>query len=166
MVCLSVCNDHEPSKNSWTAQDAIWVVDSGGPKKLYIRWGSRSPLGRGTFEGMTSVFSHMVLSTIPSGPDIGISLHAVNQHSDWLATEAAECRINFSQWKLPVMRPVIKVHWPLVYACDIWTPCDYWSGTITGWMPCVTHTNNVKVLNACNIPFSTLLYWNVFWTNT
>jgi len=33
MVCRSVCHASEPCKNSWTDRDAIWVVDSGGPKK-------------------------------------------------------------------------------------------------------------------------------------
>jgi len=31
-VCRSVCHDREPCKNGRTDQDAVWVVDSGGPK--------------------------------------------------------------------------------------------------------------------------------------
>jgi len=44
---------------------------------------------------MTSGFSRTPLSTIPSGPDVGISPHAVDQYSGWLAAEAMECHIQF-----------------------------------------------------------------------
>jgi len=62
-----------------------------------IRWRSRSLTRRGTFKGMTLGFSHLPRSTVPSGPDVGISPHAVNWHSDWPATEAVEFHISFSQ---------------------------------------------------------------------
>jgi len=45
---------------------------------------------------MTSGFSRMLPSTIPSGPDIGISLHAVIQRSKWPATKAVKSHITFS----------------------------------------------------------------------
>jgi len=32
--------------------------------------------------GIMSGFAHMPLSTVPSGPDVRISPHAVDQHSD------------------------------------------------------------------------------------
>jgi len=32
-VCLSVCRNHEPCKNSSTDRDAIWGVDSGGSRE-------------------------------------------------------------------------------------------------------------------------------------
>jgi len=38
-------------QNSWTNRDAICVMDSGGSKEPCIRWGSRSPMGRGNFVG-------------------------------------------------------------------------------------------------------------------
>jgi len=38
-VCLSVCHDREPCRNGWTDWDAIWAVDSGGPKKACCRLG-------------------------------------------------------------------------------------------------------------------------------
>jgi len=40
MVCLSisVCPHREPCKNGRTNRDAVWVVDSGGPKEACIRW--------------------------------------------------------------------------------------------------------------------------------
>jgi len=34
-----VCHSHEPCKNGWTDRDAIWVVDSGGPKEACVTWG-------------------------------------------------------------------------------------------------------------------------------
>jgi len=34
-VSLSVCHDRDPCKTGWTNRDALWVVDSGGPKKPY-----------------------------------------------------------------------------------------------------------------------------------
>ena len=54
-------------------------------------------MGRSTFEGMTLGFFRMLPSTVPSGPDIWISLHAVDQRSDWLVTEAVECNREFFQ---------------------------------------------------------------------
>jgi len=42
------------------------------------------------FEGMTSGFSNMPQSTVPNGADIGISPHAVDQHSDWPTAEAVK----------------------------------------------------------------------------
>jgi len=35
-VRLSVCHDREPCKNCRTDRDAVWVVDSGGPKEQSI----------------------------------------------------------------------------------------------------------------------------------
>jgi len=49
-VCQSVSLS-QFCKNSWTDQDAIWVMGSDGPKESCIRWGSSSPMGRGNFEG-------------------------------------------------------------------------------------------------------------------
>jgi len=50
-VCLSVCHTSEPCKNGHTDRDTVWFGDLGGPKEPCIRWGSRSPMGRGNFEG-------------------------------------------------------------------------------------------------------------------
>ena len=47
--------------------------------------------------GMTSGFSRMPPSTVHSGLDVGISPHAIDQHSDWPAAETVECYIKFSQ---------------------------------------------------------------------
>jgi len=38
------------------------------------------------------------LSTVPDGPDVGISLPTLSTIvSDWLAAEAVECHIKFTQ---------------------------------------------------------------------
>jgi len=44
-----ICHTSEP--NGCTDQDAVWVEDSGGPREPCVRSGSRSPVGRGNFEG-------------------------------------------------------------------------------------------------------------------
>jgi len=51
-VCLSVGHVREPCKNVWTDRDAVWGAESGGPKELCIRLGSRSPKGKGQFLGV------------------------------------------------------------------------------------------------------------------
>ena len=65
-------------------------MDLGEPKKLYIRWGPDPPWEWALLKGMTLGFSRMPLSTILSGPSVGISPRAVNEHSDLPATEAVE----------------------------------------------------------------------------
>ena len=35
-----VCHSSEPCKNGWTDRDAVWDLDSGGPKEACIRWGA------------------------------------------------------------------------------------------------------------------------------
>ena len=51
VVCRSVCHTSEPCKYGCTDRAAFWVEDLGGPGKPCIRWGSRSPMGRGKFFG-------------------------------------------------------------------------------------------------------------------
>ena len=51
MVCRSVCHNSEPCKNGSTDRDAIWVEDSGGLKKPYIRCRPDHTMGMGNFEG-------------------------------------------------------------------------------------------------------------------
>jgi len=56
-VCLSVGRSvacSEPCKNGWTDWNVLWSVDLGRPKKPCIRWGSRSPYGKGQFWGERS----------------------------------------------------------------------------------------------------------------
>jgi len=38
LVDWSVCHDRQPCKNGWTDQDAVWELDSGGPKQACVRW--------------------------------------------------------------------------------------------------------------------------------
>jgi len=33
----------ELCKNGWSDRDAVWVMDSGGPKEAFIRWGPDRP---------------------------------------------------------------------------------------------------------------------------
>jgi len=54
VVCQSVCHTSEPCKNGWTNQDAVWFENSGGPRKLCIRWGPDTPW-EGTIFGGRSV---------------------------------------------------------------------------------------------------------------
>ena len=73
--------------------------------------GGPDPPCKGQFwGGMTSGFSSTPLSTVPSGPDIGILLHAIligrpqNQ---------SNITLNFSNEKSPAMQPVVRMLWPL-----------------------------------------------------
>jgi len=59
--------------------------------ELYIRCGQMPP--QEGFEGMTSGFSHMPQSTVLNDTDVGISPHAVGQHSDWPTAEAVKSHI-------------------------------------------------------------------------
>jgi len=62
--------------------------------------------------GVNSGFSNTPPSTIPSGPDVGISPHAVDQYSDWPAPEAVECHIEVKIFPLknpPAMQPLTKL---------------------------------------------------------
>ena len=64
VVCLSVCHTSEPCRNSCTDRDAVWVEDSGGPKKPCIRWGPVPPMGRGNFDGGSSVLRDAAMDAI------------------------------------------------------------------------------------------------------
>jgi len=69
-------------------------TDLGGPREPQVLG---SPMQREILRGMTSKFSHMQPNTVSSGLDIGISLHPVDEHSDWQATEAVGYHIKFSR---------------------------------------------------------------------
>jgi len=49
-VCVSAGHNHDSCKNTWSDRDAVWAVDSGGPKKTRIKWG-RDPPGEGAILG-------------------------------------------------------------------------------------------------------------------
>jgi len=51
VVCRSVCDTSQPCKNGCTDRAAVWVEDLGGPWEPRIRWGSRSPYGKGQIFG-------------------------------------------------------------------------------------------------------------------
>jgi len=65
-------------------------MDSGGPKEPCIRWGPDLPPEGTVWRGMMSEFSRMPLSTIPSGPDLGISPRVVDHRTDWPAAHAVK----------------------------------------------------------------------------
>jgi len=79
-----------------------WGVDSGGPKELCIWWGPDPPSEGAFLRQMTLGFSCMLPSTVPSGPDIGISPHAVDQRSCWLSAE-----VWVSHWIFPTKNPAM-----------------------------------------------------------
>ena len=64
MVCqfviVSICHNYDSCKSSWTDHDAVRDVDSGGLNEPCIRWGSRSPMRRGNFEGQRGLFVKLV----------------------------------------------------------------------------------------------------------
>ena len=76
------------------------MLDSGGGQKITCRWGLDATWEEACLRGLMSGLSHMPPSTVPSDPDVGISLYAVDQSSSWLAAEAVQCCIKFSQWKI------------------------------------------------------------------
>jgi len=57
----SVCYDHEPCNSGWTDCDAIWGVDSGGPKEPQnvLDGGPDSHTWRGSFEGKKGLAQEM-----------------------------------------------------------------------------------------------------------
>ena len=50
-VCRSVCHSREPCINDGTDGDAVWIVDSGGPKEPSVRCWSKLPHLKGEFWG-------------------------------------------------------------------------------------------------------------------
>jgi len=63
VVCRSVCHASEPCKNGWTDRDAVWVMDSGGPKETRIRWGP-DPHAKGQLSGERTCLG-MLEDTLP-----------------------------------------------------------------------------------------------------
>ena len=60
---------HEPYRNRSTDRDAVWVVDSGGPKETYSRWRSRSPVAGGNFERKCRSPLKIIGSCAKNSPD-------------------------------------------------------------------------------------------------
>jgi len=82
VVCL-VCHNREPGKNGWTDWDTTWDVNSGGLEELCIR----SPTRKGhAWKGWRRDFPALCWALFPVALTSS-SLQAVNQHSDWPATE-------------------------------------------------------------------------------
>ena len=75
----------------------FWMWTRLGPKNYVLDGGLDLPQRGTLLRGMMLGFSCVLPSTVTSGRDVGISPHAVNQHSDWPAAETVECQIKFSQ---------------------------------------------------------------------
>jgi len=98
-VCLSVGLSVTTMNSAKTAEPIVMLFGmlTRGPKKPSLDGGPDPPCEGAIFEGYdVEIFPHAA-STVPIGPDVGISPHAVDQRSHWLATEAVECHIKFSQ---------------------------------------------------------------------
>lgn len=115
-VTWSVCNNHEQCKIGWTNQDAVWYMNLGETKELCIRWGSRSPHKRDTFEG----------------DDIGIFPHAAKHHSQWPWQQEfpACCRrvfrlAGFRKSSVTLNFPIEKSPYDAASHQNSWTTCCY-----------------------------------------
>jgi len=101
VACLLVCNIREPYKMAEAIRCHLGRK-LGWANELRIRWGVEIlPQEGALLRGMIWRFSCMLPSTVPSGPDIKVSPHAVHQHSEWPAADTVKCHIKFSQWNIP-----------------------------------------------------------------
>ena len=94
-----------------------------------------------------------------------ISLHVVDQHSDWPATESVECHIKFSKWKIPpVMQPLVRILWPLVYHFHYQ---KMYVGTVTVfsgcfWITYMKELDKTLILRATNTDITYWWYWEIW----
>lgn len=82
-----------PAKSAEPIVIPFGMLTQVGPSEPCIRLGSRYPCEGLILTGIKSRFSSTPPSTVLSGPDVGISPHAVYQCCDWLAAEAVESHI-------------------------------------------------------------------------
>jgi len=101
-VCRSVGHDRNPCKSGRTDRDAVWDVDSFGPKDPYNRLGLDPPCEEAILTEIMLGFSRTLPSTVPSGHDVGIFPHDVDERSDWPVAESVECYTTFAYWKIPL----------------------------------------------------------------
>lgn len=129
-VCL--CNGCDPCKNGWTVQDAVWDVDSGGPKELYLM-GFRSPHRKehcwGGMTRMTSGFSCTPPCTIPSGPDVGIPRMLLTNISIGRLQKQSSVTLNFPNEKAPLQCGLLD--YLLLLLLTIYCHDKRWRGTVT-----------------------------------
>ena len=99
-------------------QFGMWT--RGWPKEVCIRWRSRSPMGRSTFE--EDIFFRSPPSAVPSDPVFPRMLS-----TSVPIGEVIECHIKFFPMKHypPAMRPVVKILWPL-WSSNKWTRRCWW----------------------------------------
>jgi len=94
-VCWSVCHDREPCKTAETIQMPFELWTYVAPRNP--DGGPEPPWEEALLRRMTSGFSRMPPSTVPSGLSIGISQYAVDLRSDLPGTKALQCHIKFSE---------------------------------------------------------------------
>ena len=96
-IGLSVCNVREPCKLAERIKMPFGILSLMGQRNYVLDGDSNLPTEGALLRGITSRFVRTPPSTISSGPYVGISPPAVDQHSDWPATEAVMFHIKFSQ---------------------------------------------------------------------
>jgi len=89
-----------------------------GPEEPCIRWRSRFRHVNLFWGRMTSGFSCMPPSNIPSGADVRLFPHAVDRcPTGWLQRQST-VTLNFFQWTplplVPAMWSLVRILWPLV----------------------------------------------------
>ena len=120
-VSRSVYDDHNPCKNGWNDRHAIWDVDLGVPKELFIRW-VQIPTGRGIFEGIASAFSRMPPCTPHATMHRSVPMVLTSGFPHMLSTIIPVGRLQkklsvtliFQMKNPPATWPLIKSIWPLV----------------------------------------------------
>ena len=124
-VCRSVCHDREPCKNGWTDRDAIWDVDSGGPKELCIRLGPDPPREEAILRGKMAVVKYrdpqpwaVQKRLYRLGCILWCWVGWVKGTMYYVAVHiGATWRIWLNHPCVAVMRPYVKLLWPVVLRC-------------------------------------------------
>jgi len=93
VVCPSV-KTMSPRKTAEPIEMSFKMGTQMGPRNHVLDGGPDPPREGTLLRGDVGIYPMPL-----SGPDVGISLHAVNQHSKWPAAKAVGSRIKFSQRK-------------------------------------------------------------------
>ena len=123
VVCVSVGHAREPCKNGWTDRHVDSRVHSGGPKEKHVLYGFQIPRRR---EKRLRVLWF-------TGKHWGSVLRQFTQQKSITATTKLwPTGCNAPDWSVsryifreksaaPAMRPFVKIHWPLVNSCSLWS---------------------------------------------
>jgi len=113
-------------KNGWTDRDAVWVMDSGGPKEACIRWGPDPPCERAIIRGM-----EMFDDTLPWAVQNWLNRSICYLGCGFRCAEGSTCSIIFAKWRqcahtganwqirlnrpsAAAIRHYVKLLWPLI----------------------------------------------------